>query len=264
MSDKPETLQAAPIRVGKFSARDLLERLVRLKNMAKVLQDEIDGLTVMYVTMLQEEQQARRPQAPAVGGVPFSPASSAGGDVEAMIRNLEAAQGGSSNLDEVTSADTLVLFPFSGPQGLLVRWLNADAIDGGVGPVGENEILKQYDEDLSTADMSRLFLWPSGFYRNRVTMERQLLLKTEDRSMIFYFEGLPSNNPVCWAYINDGVVVQKVAIARSGDAPPQTTEIPRLGQIKRKCEEIFNAIASTVPASVTDVSKATRPAEPEA
>lgn len=123
--------------------------------------------------------------------VPHSAASAVGVDLQAIIDQADALQAPQENL-----ASAAVKKMFLGADSLLVRYLDAKSIVGGKGSLAPGSLLRQYDEDIWPATAARLLMWPSGFYRDAVTKDTQLLLKAPSRHLLLCINGLPGNTPV--------------------------------------------------------------------
>lgn len=77
-----------------------------------------------------------------------------------------------------------------GKNSLLVQYLAKEFINDGMGSL----VPIRYVGDIFNLPISRLLVWPDGFYTNGITKDDQFLIKTNN--YILCFDGLPSYDVV--------------------------------------------------------------------
>jgi hypothetical protein len=85
-----------------------------------------------------------------------------------------------------------------GDSSIFTEYLSPSIIYNGKGFITVTDDFKQYVNDIDEINAADLVNWPSGFYRNSNTMERQLLLVT--KSFIVLLDGLPVNTRMPFVY----------------------------------------------------------------
>jgi hypothetical protein len=167
----PQMTTQATIQAGLDNAKGVL-RDVLVKGGLGHLTDIVDKVTpedLHRVTAAQVSAQQLGTAKPAPTVVAPTPV------VDAPVRDLvkEAALGA-----------------FVGVGSIFAEHLNDTAIFHGRGTLGINVGLKRYLEDALWIEEATLREWPSGFYENRDTKARQLMINTDQMAVVV--DGLPS------------------------------------------------------------------------
>ena len=162
---------------------DTISRLERLERLSSLLQAEITTVLSAINSMVSNSAISEN----TVRGVPFSPMSSKGLDIETILDQETEIKKVSEIKDYADSKNLLC-----GKDGLLVKYFSPTIVNGGKGFIKPNDFFQQYEEDIFLSSTMRLFTtaWSAGFYLNKKTSNIQLLLKLKD--VVICIDGLPS------------------------------------------------------------------------
>jgi hypothetical protein len=167
----PQLNTQATIQAGLDNAKGVLRDVLIKGGMGHLtdLVDKVSPEDLHRVTSAQVAAQQLGTAKPAPTAVAPTPV------VEAPARDL---------------AKEAALGAYVGVGSIFAEWLNDATIFHGRGPLGVNVGLKRYLEDALWIEESTLREWPSGFYENRDTKARQLLVNTDQLAVVV--DGLPS------------------------------------------------------------------------
>jgi hypothetical protein len=144
----------------------LLDRLKRLQKFADLLQQEIAA--IVHELAESSEQTI---DVGLFGSVPFSAKSNSLTEEElaTMLAEADAVEVKPVALVE-SETDTRT-------RSLLLNYLSPGTALGGKGFIKATDDLEQYSEDVMLMPSDTLSGYPTGFYRDSVTMQEQFLIK---------------------------------------------------------------------------------------
>lgn len=92
---------------------------------------------------------------------------------------------------------------FVGRSSLFARFLSPTIVNSGRGFIKPVDGFKQYEEDITSVDLSNLLEWPSGFYRNRETKEPQLFISGPSIMVIMAINTASNVKPIIYTEYED-------------------------------------------------------------